>query len=1282
MDDHPEDITLGHFNAQSLSPKEELVKKAMATEGVTNCGVCETWVYKNGGFSDKDWIWNSGPEIQPESNQSRVSRGMGTFTKRGCTSAVVHVSENLMASRLEGRGTALPIYTIECHFPKSDDSAGHVELWGRVNKLVTEYEEIGHIVLMGDFNAHAKANGDERLDTAGRRMVANIKTMRLEMVNKMKVCEGKFSWFGYNSDTQTGTTIDYVFVSQSLVGKIKCMKLGQTLGSDHRFVTLRLSGLAMAEVVNPTLREVWKVENLPRTPEETTSFVEVFQQVFEEWTESTRTQMQMLEALGVEYNRVVDLVEWSFQVALDKGAAQKLGTKRIGPRATPMLDSAMRVLNGHRLVCETALRRIVANGDSTVKERSKAVELYRDAKSALFQATRMRKEKGEQQTFRQIEEKQSDSKLFWARANKITGRMRKTFSPPPLVMNEEGKVESDPIEVLRIWRRFSAEVADMTPSEEGMYDEEFKESNEKRLEYLRQLRIEQPKLDEPITAAEVFRAIRRMKMGKAAGVDGILSSVIRHAADAVGTNKLKPENSVVDALVLMFNYVFYREEWPERWGSGIIFPLYKQDGRLEPGNYRPITLLSIIGKLFGSVVEARLSDWSEATGAISDEQGGFRRERGTPDQIFLLREIITSRKERNLPTLVTYIDARKAYDTVWREGNYVRLFDMGLQGKMWRQIQAMGARMRSKVRLGVGETEWHEVKRGVAQGAVESPWLYSCYIDGMTAELKARGLGVQIAGIRVPLLMYADDIVMLASSVTELKQMNQVATDYAFKYRFRHNGEKSAVMAFNADKRLQDRMNEEVWTLSGERVEVKDKYKYLGVDVMKQVTDWRAHVERLVQKAKFRSNDLLWVCKSDAGIRPRSAATLWKAMVRPVLEYAAELWSGEVPRDLAQQAEKIQTDFARGVLGLQGYRGVADVLVRAELGLEKLSSRWEKLRLGYWRRIQVAKPNRALAVVARARRWQCMWGGAGIGRLSWMVGTRRLLRDRGLAEHWNNPDLCTLRGKEEWRKKVYERVEAHYEEERESEVARLSSLTRYTSIKSWARVGKDRAEFKGEVGKLGALVVERYLDEVKDRLGAKLKQLCRAGCLPVMARIAWELGISPEHGKCMMCWEGEEDIEHVLLSCQAYSQHRAKLMTTVWRAYSRGNSGANIFEAGEERLIAVLLGARAGCKLTEDGVDRAVQRFLRKVWKARRAVTAELNQEFGRTDVQWIAREPGWFRPRPNDPTRAKCSPVVAQTSIAEAQKGPIPGHDHSEKQRQGRGKERKEGARRKLILI
>ena len=109
---------------------------------------------------------------------------------------------------------------------------------------------------------------------------------------------------------------------------------------------------------------------------------------------------------------------------------------------------------------------------------------------------------------------------------------------------------------------------------------------------------------------------------------------------------------------------------------------------------------------------------------------------------------------------MTYIDVRKAYDTVWREGNYVRLYDNGVQGKMWRQIQAMGNGLRSKVRLPFGETEWFEVRRGVAQGAAESPWLYSNFIDGLARELKRRGLAIVIGGRREPLVVYADDVVI------------------------------------------------------------------------------------------------------------------------------------------------------------------------------------------------------------------------------------------------------------------------------------------------------------------------------------------------------------------------------------------------------------------------------------------------------------------------------------------------------------------------------------------
>ena len=91
-----------------------------------------------------------------------------------------------------------------------------------------------------------------------------------------------------------------------------------------------------------------------------------------------------------------------------------------------------------------------------------------------------------------------------------------------------------------------------------------------------------------------------------------------------------------------------------------------------------------MGKLFGSVVNcnSRLLSFSESVGSVSDEQAGFRPERGAPGQVMLWREILASRRERGLPTLACFVDVRKAYDTVWREGPYVRIHEGGVRGKL------------------------------------------------------------------------------------------------------------------------------------------------------------------------------------------------------------------------------------------------------------------------------------------------------------------------------------------------------------------------------------------------------------------------------------------------------------------------------------------------------------------------------------------------------------------------------------------------------------------------
>jgi hypothetical protein len=392
--------------------------------------------------------------------------------------------------------------------------------------------------------------------------------------------------------------------------------------------------------------------------------------------------MAAATAASLDDSRMADVLEWSFQKALDGVAAERLGTRFVGPTPTPLLDAASRLLVQQREVCREVMERLSRAQGVSAAAKSEARSRFLAASARVRAGAARRKHLKDLELFRDVEEKQSDSKLFWGKFKLLRNSIHVAKSPPPVATDSEGKVVTDPVEVLRAWRDFSAGIAsaDLSGSqEEGIYDDEYKREVEERLEWMRSVHQHQPILDAPITAMEVFKAIRKLKMGKAPGEDGILTDILKTAADAVNNSKLRGDNTVVDALVLMFNFVFDKGVWPERWGTGIIFPLHKHDSRLDPSNYRPITLLSVVGKLFGVVVNARLSAFSEATGSLSDEQGGFRPNRGTPDQVFLFREVLASRKERGLPTFATYIDARKAYDTVWREDAYVRIYESGVR---------------------------------------------------------------------------------------------------------------------------------------------------------------------------------------------------------------------------------------------------------------------------------------------------------------------------------------------------------------------------------------------------------------------------------------------------------------------------------------------------------------------------------------------------------------------------------------------------------------------------
>lgn len=1221
------------WNPRGISNKEVVFKHFLDQKGAVYAGVSESQTYRSGTeLSDARWRWDGGKEGKPSEKGGAPSRGMGALVDvTKIEGSLVRQGKYTLWHRIELEGGGGALICGVGYFPDSQDLRGHAAANKELAESLAFFSLNGDVVVFGgDLNAHTGANGDlTPPDKAGDMLLETARAADMTVVNAVAgMCSGGPSRVQVRIDGVQESTLDYAMCSTAMVGHIDHMVIeNDQMDSDHRPLVLTMRGLMLRQPELEQRREVWDVRNIPSPPNDW-SWVHACRARFDEWITNTGDVMAAATAANLDDSRMADVLEWSFQKALDGVAAERLGTRFVGPTPAPLLDAASRLLVQQREVCREVMERLSRAQGVSAEAKSEARSRFLAASARVRAGAARRKHLKDLELFRDVEEKQSDSKLFWGKFKLLRNSIHVAKSPPPVATDSEGKVVTDPVEVLRAWRDFSAGIASADLSgtqEEGIYDDEYKREVEERLEWMRSVHQHQPILDAPITAMEVFKAIRKLKMGKAPGEDGILTDILKTAADAVNNSKLRGDNTVVYALVLMFNFVFDKGVWPERWGTGIIFPLHKHDSRLDPSNYRPITLLSVVGKLFGVVVNTRLSAFSEATGSLSDEQGGFRPNRGTPDQVFLLREVLASRKERGMPTFATYIDARKAYDTVWREDAYVRIYESGVRGKLWRQLQAMHSGLTRRVMHPLGMTDCFNVDRGVAQGAVESPWVYANFIDGLAKELKARNLGVSIAGRRVALLMYADDIVMLAATQRELELMNRIASRFAQRHRFQFNGEKSGIMMFNVNPAAKAAAQSARWTLFGERVEVKDSYVYLGTVTPGDGMSWTAHLKAAIAKARRRSADLLWVCRADRGMRPRTAITLWQSMVRPLLEYASELWAGQCPVGLAKEAESVQCTFLRGTLGLHANgSGVADDALRAEAGCERLEDRWAKLKMGYWRHLFSAKPDRLLRVVAAFRHQELVRsGGPGFGSRGWMKTAKAALSNAGLADYWDDPRRAARESTCAWREQVYHAVEAVSDANRAARMGAMPSVQVYNRIKEWGTNTKDYSFSTGEEGRLGHLVPERYLDDRTYLKGTRLKLLCRLSCLPVMDRVGREVKPKwPKHSRvCFACGSGAvEDVHHFIMACPCYAAKRADLIARVGLilSHSACNLTASAFAGmGSQAQCEVILGRRIGDPIAEDRIDAVVKRYLTKTWNLRAGVTAKINAVLGTAyDVQ------------------------------------------------------------------
>ena len=208
---------------------------------------------------------------------------------------------------------------------------------------------------------------------------------------------------------------------------------------------------------------------------------------------------------------------------------------------------------------------------------------------------------------------------------------------------------------------------------------------------------------------------------------------------------------------------------------------------------------------------------------------------------------------------------------------------------------------------GVPSNPFQQGLLGVRQGSVLSPLLFSVFISGVIDEWKTAGLGVTIAGHKVGGLLFSDDIVLIAESVSELHRAMAMMDDHARRWRYKFNAAKCAVVAVGKQK-----PTEEAWTLQGQAIEEKVEYKYLGIQFQNTLR-WTQWNEARTTKGKACLPTLWWCGAHHGALSITTGVKIVEMLMWPAMAYGGEL--AVVNKTMRRRAETAQKAAARQLTG-------------------------------------------------------------------------------------------------------------------------------------------------------------------------------------------------------------------------------------------------------------------------------------------------------------------------------------------------------------------------------
>ena len=187
---------------------------------------------------------------------------------------------------------------------------------------------------------------------------------------------------------------------------------------------------------------------------------------------------------------------------------------------------------------------------------------------------------------------------------------------------------------------------------------------------------------------------------------------------------------------------------------------------------------------------------------------------------FILQEAVRSLRDQKRKAYVAFLDVRKAFDTVWHSGLLLKLIQFQVPKYIWSHHCTYSILWNSST------SRSFSVQQGVRQGAVLSPLLYCIFVNDLLSQLSSSGYGVRVHNSSP---MYADDLALISHSSSDLQDMLDIVSNYAQKWRYKMNAEKSSILVFGESLAVRTRNRPlRHWFVSGESIPEKDSQHHLG----------------------------------------------------------------------------------------------------------------------------------------------------------------------------------------------------------------------------------------------------------------------------------------------------------------------------------------------------------------------------------------------------------------------------------------------------------------------